>query len=355
MFEIRPEGNAAVSLGWTASSAPAQRGGAGALLRPGSERYPHVPRQFRYPRPDGRTSGPAPDVDGRGMPALFPSGSGRRALPEGAGAGRPALSHAAACRPERQPPLAAPGGGGGGARHRRRRAVFRPGSARTALSRSGRGSRAWAATSSPRSPAWPTRWTAAAGTTTPPSSPSRPSSPPGCTLSIWKTTSTAELDFREPDYHEIARLDAGSGLVFGAAESYEELLEKLSGLLGRQKALPDWAMKGLWLGVQGGTERATGAGKALQGRRHGRLRGLDPGLGGQARHLLRQAPAVGLALEPGALPGAGQGHRRGRHRLDGLHQPLSGGGRRAVCRGPGEGLLCPQSRRQRLSLRFRRI
>ena len=67
----------------------------------------------------------------------------------------------------------------------------------------------------------------------------------------------SELDFREPDYHEITLWTTGLHLVLGAAASYPALLETLSGLLGRQPMLPDWAMSGLWLGVQGGTERAT--------------------------------------------------------------------------------------------------
>ncbi len=67
----------------------------------------------------------------------------------------------------------------------------------------------------------------------------------------------SELDFREKDYHEIHLWSDGFTLIFGAAESYEQLLFKLTGLLGRQSELPQWAMKGIWLGVQGGTERAT--------------------------------------------------------------------------------------------------
>ena len=66
----------------------------------------------------------------------------------------------------------------------------------------------------------------------------------------------AELDFREAAYHEITLWTPALRLVLGAGESYEALLEQLTGLLGRQPALPDWAMQGLWLGVQGGTERA---------------------------------------------------------------------------------------------------
>ena len=67
----------------------------------------------------------------------------------------------------------------------------------------------------------------------------------------------AELDFREEDFHEIGLWSTAMDLVLGAGADYPQLLEKLSGLLGRQPLLPDWAMRGLWLGVQGGTERAT--------------------------------------------------------------------------------------------------
>ena len=45
--------------------------------------------------------------------------------------------------------------------------------------------------------------------------------------------------------------------MLGAGESYGEVLEKLTGLLGRQPMLPDWAMRGIWLGAQGGTGRVT--------------------------------------------------------------------------------------------------
>ena len=67
----------------------------------------------------------------------------------------------------------------------------------------------------------------------------------------------AELDLREPTYHEIGLWSTKLRLVLAAGDSFPALLEKLTALLGRQPALPDWAMRGLWLGVQGGTERAT--------------------------------------------------------------------------------------------------
>jgi len=78
----------------------------------------------------------------------------------------------------------------------------------------------------------------------------------------------AELDLRERDFHEIGLWTTRVHMSLAAAESFPALLEKLTALLGRQPALPDWAMRGLWLGVQGGTERVT----ALQ------KRCLDAGL-----------------------------------------------------------------------------
>ncbi|MBE7004979.1 MAG: alpha-glucosidase, partial [Ruminococcaceae bacterium] len=67
----------------------------------------------------------------------------------------------------------------------------------------------------------------------------------------------AELDFGDEHFHELGVWCTRAHIVFGGGKSIPELVEKLGGLLGRQPMLPDWAMKGLWLGVQGGTERAT--------------------------------------------------------------------------------------------------
>ena len=66
-----------------------------------------------------------------------------------------------------------------------------------------------------------------------------------------------ELDFRDPRFHEIALWSNAFSLAIGAGESYRELVGKLSALLGRQPELPDWAMRGIWLGAQGGTARVT--------------------------------------------------------------------------------------------------
>ena len=68
----------------------------------------------------------------------------------------------------------------------------------------------------------------------------------------------SELDFRNENYHEILVWSNSAEIVFGSGETYEEITEKLTSLLGRQPVLPDWAMEGIWLGLQGGTKRATG-------------------------------------------------------------------------------------------------
>ena len=65
------------------------------------------------------------------------------------------------------------------------------------------------------------------------------------------------LDFTGSDYHEIELWSSSFTLIFGEGKNYEELLFALTGLLGRQKALPSWAVRGIWLGVQGGTDTVT--------------------------------------------------------------------------------------------------
>lgn len=73
-----------------------------------------------------------------------------------------------------------------------------------------------------------------------------------------ENTEYSVLDFTHSDYHEICIWSNEFSLVIGTAPDYSGLLEKLTELLGRQPVLPDWAMKGIWLGVQGGTERVAG-------------------------------------------------------------------------------------------------
>ncbi|MGB9096318.1 alpha-glucosidase [Erwinia sp.] len=62
------------------------------------------------------------------------------------------------------------------------------------------------------------------------------------------------FDFSAPDFHELAFWEDNATLRFECAETYVDLLEKLTGLLGRQPALPDWVYDGVTLGIQGGTE-----------------------------------------------------------------------------------------------------
>ncbi len=62
------------------------------------------------------------------------------------------------------------------------------------------------------------------------------------------------FDFSAPHFHELAFWEDNATLRFECAPTYVELLEKLTGLLGRQPTLPDWVYDGITLGIQGGTE-----------------------------------------------------------------------------------------------------
>ncbi len=66
----------------------------------------------------------------------------------------------------------------------------------------------------------------------------------------------SELDFTCEDCHKINIWNNQAVFYLYQADTYEDLLTELTALLGRQPELPEWAMKGIWLGVQGGTERA---------------------------------------------------------------------------------------------------
>ncbi len=64
----------------------------------------------------------------------------------------------------------------------------------------------------------------------------------------------AEFDFRRRDRHRLLFWQYPDRLIFDRRERAPELLESLTGLLGRQPVLPEWTQDGLWLGVQGGSE-----------------------------------------------------------------------------------------------------
>ena len=69
-----------------------------------------------------------------------------------------------------------------------------------------------------------------------------------------ETSAYAAFDFRSPERHELYAWALPGRLVVGAADTMRELVSGVSGLLGRQPELPDWAYDGVVLGIQGGTE-----------------------------------------------------------------------------------------------------
>ncbi len=63
----------------------------------------------------------------------------------------------------------------------------------------------------------------------------------------------AEFDFHDPN-KIVLHLQEKPSFICEEAGSYTELSEKLTGLLGRQKVLPNWVYDGAILAMQGGTE-----------------------------------------------------------------------------------------------------
>ncbi|NLI90127.1 MAG: alpha-glucosidase, partial [Epulopiscium sp.] len=62
------------------------------------------------------------------------------------------------------------------------------------------------------------------------------------------------LDFTNDDFHELHMWGSKYDITFEAADTYLELIEKLTGLLGRQPLLPEWFYEGAILGIQDGTD-----------------------------------------------------------------------------------------------------
>ena len=67
------------------------------------------------------------------------------------------------------------------------------------------------------------------------------------------TTARAEFDFTSINKH-IIKVDDISPFYMGFGTCFEEVMEDLTDLTGRQPELPDWVYDGAILGVQGGTE-----------------------------------------------------------------------------------------------------
>lgn len=65
----------------------------------------------------------------------------------------------------------------------------------------------------------------------------------------------ADFDFSNNEYHELQYWGIPDEWIFETAETYVDLIGKLSNLLGRQFGLPDWTNDGINVGLQGGTER----------------------------------------------------------------------------------------------------
>ncbi|WP_339061323.1 alpha-glucosidase [Tepidibacillus marianensis] len=67
-------------------------------------------------------------------------------------------------------------------------------------------------------------------------------------------SSYMDFDFSHGNYHELEIWNIPEKVVVETADTYVELLEKLTAFLGRQPELPEWVYEGVWIGVQGGTE-----------------------------------------------------------------------------------------------------
>ncbi len=69
-----------------------------------------------------------------------------------------------------------------------------------------------------------------------------------------ETTAYADFDFRNEAFHELQVWEVPEYMLFETADTYLELVEKITDLFGRQPELPDWVYKGVVLGIQGGTD-----------------------------------------------------------------------------------------------------
>ena len=63
------------------------------------------------------------------------------------------------------------------------------------------------------------------------------------------------LIFVRTNFHELHIWEVPDQIMFESGETFKNLVSQLTGHLGRQPELPDWVYNGIWLGMQGGTER----------------------------------------------------------------------------------------------------
>lgn len=73
-----------------------------------------------------------------------------------------------------------------------------------------------------------------------------------------KSTAYADFDFRNEAFHELQVWEVPEEIRFESADTYIDLLSKLTDYFGRQPELPDWVYNGLIIGAQGGNERSFG-------------------------------------------------------------------------------------------------
>ena len=68
------------------------------------------------------------------------------------------------------------------------------------------------------------------------------------------STAYADFNFKNEGFHELQFWNVPTQVRIETGETYLEIAEKLSAVLGRQPELPDWVYEGAILGLQGGTE-----------------------------------------------------------------------------------------------------
>jgi len=70
------------------------------------------------------------------------------------------------------------------------------------------------------------------------------------------TYSYCELNFEREEYHSLYFWDVPSSIIIEYADSFLDVVERLTDFTGRLPELPEWLHDGIILGVQGGTEQA---------------------------------------------------------------------------------------------------
>lgn len=69
-----------------------------------------------------------------------------------------------------------------------------------------------------------------------------------------ETTAYADFDFKNESFHELQVWHKPEFIMIETANTYLELIEKLTAYFGRQPKLPEWVYNGVLLGIQGGTD-----------------------------------------------------------------------------------------------------